>query len=104
MFVGPGEEVYEGMIIGENSRGEDMDLNVTKEKKLNNIRSSTGEELVRLTPPKVMALEQSLEWMQADECVEVTPDAVRLRKVVLDQVARAREAKRTKNERLEAKS
>ncbi|HUG85407.1 MAG TPA: translational GTPase TypA [Euzebya sp.] len=103
MFVGPGEAVYEGMIVGENSRGEDMDLNVTKEKKLNNIRSSTGEELVRLTPPKVMALEQSLEWMRADECVEVTPDAIRLRKVELDQVARAREAKRTKNERLEVK-
>jgi GTP-binding protein len=102
MFVGPGEDVYEGMIIGENSRGEDMDLNVTKEKKLNNIRSSTGEELVRLTPPKIMALEQALEWMRGDECVEVTPEAVRLRKVQLDQVARAREAKRTKNERLDA--
>ncbi|CAN5154870.1 translational GTPase TypA [soil metagenome] len=103
MFIKPGDEVYEGMIIGENARGEDMDLNVTKEKKLNNIRSSTGEELVRLTPPKLMALEQSLEWMQVDECVEVTPEAVRLRKVELDQVHRARDAKRTKNERLEAK-
>ncbi len=97
MFVGPGEEVYEGMVIGENSRGEDMDLNVTKEKKLNNIRSATGEELVRLTPPKVMALEQSLEWMRGDECVEVTPDAIRLRKVELDQVARARSAKKAKS-------
>jgi GTP-binding protein len=98
MFIGPGEEVYEGMVIGENARSEDMDVNVTKEKKLTNVRSSTGEELVRLTPPKVMALEQSLEWIRADECVEVTPDAVRLRKVDLDQVARARAAKRAKHD------
>ncbi|WP_370325500.1 translational GTPase TypA [Euzebya sp.] len=98
MFVKPGEEVYEGMIVGENARGEDMDINVTKEKKLNNIRSATGEELVRLTPPKVMALEQCLEWIRGDECVEVTPDAVRLRKVELDQVQRAREAKRAKHD------
>ena len=97
MFVGPGEDVYEGMIIGENARAEDMDLNITKEKKLNNIRSATGEELVRLTPPKVMALEQALEWIRGDECVEVTPDAIRLRKVELDQTQRAREAKRAKN-------
>ncbi|MEE8601163.1 translational GTPase TypA [Euzebya tangerina] len=102
MFVGPGEEVYEGMIVGENSRAEDMDLNVTKEKKLNNIRSATGEELVRLTPPKKMALEQSLEWMRGDECVEVTPDAVRLRKVDLDQVTRARAARQAKSDRLDA--
>lgn len=98
MFVGPGEDVYEGMIVGENARSEDMDLNVTKEKKLNNIRSATGEELVRLTPPKVMALEQALEWMRGDECVEVTPDAIRLRKVELDQNLRARQAKRAKND------
>jgi GTP-binding protein len=97
MFIGPGEE-DEGMVIGENARSEDMDVNVTKEKKLTNVRSSTGEELVRLTPPKVMALEQSLEWIRADECVEVTPDAVRLRKVDLDQVARARAAKRAKHD------
>ena len=98
MFVGPGEEVYEGMIIGENARAEDMDVNITKEKKLTNVRSATGEELVRLTPPKVMALEQSLEWMRGDECVEVTPDAIRLRKVELDQTTRARETKRAKND------
>jgi GTP-binding protein len=98
MFVGPGEEVYEGMIVGENARSEDMDINVTKEKKLTNIRSSTGEELVRLTPPKVMALEQSLEWIRADECVEVTPEAIRLRKVELDQVVRGRAAKRAKHD------
>jgi GTP-binding protein len=100
MFVGPGADVYEGMIVGENARSEDIDINVTKEKKLNNIRSSTGEELVRLTPPKVMALEQSLEWMRGDECVEVTPDAIRLRKVELDQIARARATKRAKNDAL----
>ncbi|MGI9018712.1 MAG: translational GTPase TypA [Euzebya sp.] len=102
MFIGPGEEVYEGMVVGENSRGDDMDINVTKEKKLNNIRSSTGEELVRLTPPKVMALEQSLEWMRIDECVEVTPDAVRLRKVDMDQLSRSRAARQAKSERLDA--
>ncbi len=102
MFVGPGEEVYEGMIVGENSRAEDMDLNVTKEKKLNNIRSATGEELVRLTPPKVMALEQALEWMRGDESVEVTPEAVRLRKVEMDQASRARFARQAKSDRLDA--
>ena len=97
MFIRPGDEVYEGMVVGENARAEDMDVNVTKEKKLSNVRSSTGEELVRLTPPKEMALEQALEWIRADECVEVTPDAVRLRKVELDQTVRGRMAKRARH-------
>ena len=94
MFVPPGVEVYEGMIVGENTRGEDMDVNPTKEKKLTNMRSSTGEELVRLVPHKEMSLEQALEFIREDECVEVTPRTVRLRKVVLDRAERARTTKR----------
>jgi GTP-binding protein len=83
LFVEPTTEVYEGMLVGENSRGDDMDVNITKEKKLTNIRSSTSEELERLVPPRRLSLEQSLEFCREDECVEVTPQAVRLRKVVL---------------------
>src|SRR5881398_2888993 len=83
MFVGPGTEVYEGMIVGENSRADDLDVNATKEKKLTNMRSSTGEELVRLIPHRQLSLEQALEFCRDDECVEVTPSAVRLRKAVL---------------------
>ncbi len=90
MFVGPGTEVYEGMIVGENARADDMDVNPTKEKKLTNMRSSTGDELVRLIPHRVLSLEQALEFCREDECVEVTPVTVRLRKVVLDATARAR--------------
>src|SRR5690606_6133766 len=72
-FVGPTTEVYEGMIVGENSRADDMDVNITKEKKLTNMRSSTGEELERLTPPWLLSLEEALEFCREDECVEVTP-------------------------------
>ena len=96
MFVGPGVGVYEGMIVGENSRADDMDINPTKEKKLNNIRSSTAEAFEKLIPPRVLSLEQALELIAEDECVEVTPASVRLRKVVLDQTIRARSAKRAK--------
>ncbi len=94
LFVEPGTEVYQGMIVGENSRSDDMDVNITKEKKLTNIRSSTAEELERLVPPRRLSLEQALEFCREDECVEVTPDAVRLRKVVLDPAARGRLARR----------
>jgi len=97
-FVGPGEEVYEGMVVGENNRAEDMDINITKEKKLNNIRSSTGDELERLTPPRRLTLEESLEFAAEDECVEVTPEKVRIRKVILDQTERARAAARAKRQ------
>jgi GTP-binding protein len=90
MFVGPGTEVYEGMIVGENSRQDDMDVNPTKEKKLTNMRSSTGEELVRLIPPRQLSLEQALEFCREDECVEVTPATVRLRKVELAAETRAK--------------
>jgi GTP-binding protein len=88
MFVAPGTEVYEGMIVGENARAEDLDVNATKEKKLTNIRSSTAEELVRLIPPRPMSLEQALEFIREDECIEVTPESVRLRKLVLSATTR----------------
>jgi GTP-binding protein len=94
LFVGPGEEVYEGMIVGENARSEDMDVNPTKEKKLTNIRQSTAEELVRLIPKTQLALEQALEFIREDECVEVTPSAVRLRKVLLSKQERQKASRR----------
>ena len=83
LFVGPGVDVYEGMVIGENARAEDMDVNATKEKKLTNMRSSTADELVRLIPPRPLSLEQALEFIRNDECVEVTPSSIRLRKTEL---------------------
>ena len=97
-FVKPGDAVYEGMVVGENSRAEDMDVNITKEKKLNNIRSSTAEELERLTPPRQLSLEESLEFAREDECVEITPEIVRIRKVELDQTLRARAVARLKRQ------
>jgi GTP-binding protein len=96
LFVGPGVEVYEGMIIGENARPDDMDVNPTKEKKLTNIRSSTAERFEKLIPPRPLSLEQALELIADDECVEVTPESVRLRKATLDRTVRARAAKRSK--------
>ena len=97
LFVAPGDEVYEGMIVGENPRQEDMDVNPTKEKKLTNVRSSTGDELERLIPPRLMSLEQSLEFCRGDECLEVTPKTVRIRKVILDANERAKVRSRAKN-------
>jgi GTP-binding protein len=97
MFVGPGTEVYEGMIVGENSRSDDMDVNPTKEKKLTNMRSSTGDVLVPLIPHKQLSLEQALEFCREDECVEVTPSAVRLRKVLLAQTDRVRSQRKSKS-------
>jgi GTP-binding protein len=94
MFVGPGTEVYEGMIVGENSRQDDMDDNPTKEKKLTNMRSSTGDELVRLIPHRQLSLEQALEFCREDECVEVTPATVRIRKVQLAATDRAKSRSR----------
>jgi GTP-binding protein len=94
LFVGPGEEVYEGMIAGENARADDMDVNPTKEKKLTNMRQSTAEELVRLIPKSQLSLEQALEFIREDECVEVTPASVRLRKVILPQQERMRASRR----------
>ncbi len=90
LFVGPGEEVYEGMIVGENSRADDLDVNAVKEKHLTNMRSSTSDELVRLVPKHELSLDQALEFLREDESVEVTPLNVRLRKTVLDQTARTK--------------
>jgi GTP-binding protein len=88
LFVGPGEEVYEGMIIGENARSEDLDVNPVKEKHLTNMRSSTADVLVRLNAHRKLSLDEALEWVREDECVEVTPVSVRMRKVELDKVQR----------------
>jgi GTP-binding protein len=93
LFVEPGDEVYEGMIVGENSRAEDLDVNAVKEKHLTNMRSSTADELVRLVPKRELSLDQAMEFLRADECVEVTPHSVRLRKVTLDKTQRMREAR-----------
>jgi len=96
MFVGPGEDVYEGMIVGENARAEDMDVNPTREKKLTNMRQSTAEEFTRLIPKRTLTLEQALEFLREDECVEVTPQNVRLRKALLRQQDRAKAARRVR--------
>src|SRR2546421_8169883 len=89
LFVGPRAELYEGMVVGENARAEDLDVNASKEKKLTNMRSATADELVRLIPPRPLSLEQALEFIRDDECVEVTPKSIRLRKVMLDATKRA---------------
>jgi GTP-binding protein len=99
MFVGPGTEVFEGMIVGENSRSDDMDVNPTKEKKLTNMRQSSGDVLVPLIPHRQMSMEQALEFCREDECVEVTPSAVRLRKVVLAAQDREKLRSRAKGPR-----
>ncbi|NIH87294.1 GTP-binding protein [Amycolatopsis granulosa] len=96
-FVEPGAEVYEGMVVGENPRAEDLDINITKEKKLTNMRSSTGDELERLARPRKLGLEEALEFCAVDECVEVAPNAVRVRKVTLELTQRAKERSRAKS-------
>jgi GTP-binding protein len=96
LFVGPGEEVYEGMIVGENARADDLDVNATKEKHLTNIRSSTADVLVRLVPHRQLSLDQALEFLREDESVEVTPARVRLRKAVLDATERAKRSRRAR--------
>jgi GTP-binding protein len=96
LFIKPGDELYEGMIVGENARSEDLDVNAAKEKKLTNMRSSTAEELVRLIPPRPLSLEQALELIRDDDCVEVTPESIRLRKVELSAQKRQTAASRAK--------
>ncbi|WP_027942984.1 translational GTPase TypA [Amycolatopsis taiwanensis] len=96
-FVEPGADVYEGMVVGENPRAEDLDINITKEKKLTNMRSSTGDELERLARPRKLGLEEALEFCSVDECVEVGPEAIRVRKVTLDGAQRAKERSRAKS-------
>ncbi|MBB3050677.1 GTP-binding protein [Prauserella isguenensis] len=95
-FVEPGAEVYEGMVVGENPRAEDLDINITKEKKLTNMRSATGDELERLARPRKLGLEEALEFCSSDECVEVAPKVVRVRKMTLDGPQRAKERSRAK--------
>ena len=93
LFIGPGEEVYEGMIIGENARAEDMDVNATKEKQQTNMRAASADVLERMAPPKRLSLEAAVEFLREDECVEVTPESVRLRKVELDKLKRQKAAR-----------
>ena len=100
LFVAPNDEVYGGMIVGENPRSEDMDVNICKEKKLTNGRAAASDDTIRLTPPRTLSLEQALEYIAEDECVEVTPAIVRLRKTILDSGERARNLKKIKQERL----
>src|SRR5690606_31779750 len=97
-FVQPTQEVYEGMVVGENSRNEDMDVNITKEKKLTNMRQSTADNFESMTPPRQLTLEESLEFCREDECVEVTPEVIRIRKVELDSIARGRATARAKKQ------
>ena len=101
-FVQPGDEVYEGMVVGENPRSEDMDVNITKEKQLTNMRSSTADTFEKLDVPRQLTLEECLEFAREDECVEVTPEVVRIRKVILDQTERARAASRLKRQNANA--
>ena len=93
MMVGPGTDVYMGMIVGENSRAGDMDVNICREKKLTNMRASSSDETVKLTPHRVLSLEHALEFIASDECVEVTPKHIRLRKVFLDPHDRVKAAR-----------
>ena len=92
LFIGPGEKVYAGMVIGQNGRGEDIELNVCKTKHLTNTRSSSADEALRLTPPRILSLEQALEFIDTDELLEITPDSLRIRKKILDPTLRKRSA------------
>ena len=92
LFIGPGTKVYSGMVVGQNGRGEDIELNVCKKKQLTNTRSSSADEALRLTPPKVLSLEQALEFIDTDELLEVTPNSLRIRKKILDPTLRKRAA------------
>ena len=96
LFVCPNQDVYAGQVIGENTRELDMDVNPCKKKHVTNMRSSSSDEAVRLTPPRIFSLEQALEWINDDELVEVTPESIRMRKTILDRNARANAAKNKK--------
>ena len=93
MFISPGQQVYEGMIVGENARDIDMDINPCKKKNVTNMRTYASDEAIRLTLPRILSLEQALEYINDDELVEVTPENIRLRKAILDRTARGRAAK-----------
>jgi GTP-binding protein len=96
LFVGPGEEVYEGMVVGENARADDLDVNAVREKKLTNMRAAGSDETVKLVPARRLSLDQALEFIRDDECVEVTPGAVRLRKLTLDATQRMKDSRARK--------
>jgi GTP-binding protein len=98
LFIAPREELYEGMIVGENARADDLDVNATKEKKLTNMRAASSDDFVRLIPPRPLSLEQALEFIRSDECVEVTPKSIRLRKVELSAGKRQTASSRKKRE------
>ena len=100
LFVKPGDELYEGMVVGENARAEDLDVNASKPKRLTNMRASSADELVRLIPPRILSLEQALEFIRDDEAIEVTPQSIRLRKVELSASKRQTTASRSKRDRL----
>ena len=95
LFIGPGEKVYSGMVVGQNGKAEDIELNVCKKKQLTNTRSSSADEALRLTPPRILSLEQALEFIDTDELLEVTPKSLRIRKKILDPTQRKRAAMRT---------
>ena len=97
MFIGPGVEVYAGMIVGQCNRNEDMSVNVCKRKQLTNMRAAGSDEAIRLAPPKVLSLEQSMEYLADDELLEVTPKSLRMRKRILDHSARMRAASKAKS-------
>ena len=97
LFISPGDELYEGMIVGENARADDLDVNAVREKHLTNMRSATGDVLERLVPARKLSLDQAMEFLRADEAVEVTPDAIRLRKSVLDKVGRTKAARHARS-------
>ena len=101
LFIGPGVEVYEGMVVGENARGQDMPINICKKKHLTNIRSAGGDMEIRLTPPRRMSLDEAIEYLSDDELLEVTPEAFRIRKRILNTTERGRLTKKAK-EALEA--
>jgi len=97
LFISPTDKIYAGMIVGENAREGDLDVNVCKKKHLTNMRASTSDETIRLTPPRTFTLEQAMEYIEEDELVEVTPDSIRMRKKILDKSDRGRMAKRGKD-------
>ena len=92
LFIGPGEQVYSGMVVGQNPKAEDIELNVCKKKQLTNTRSSSADEALRLTPPRILSLEQALDFIDTDELLEVTPTSLRIRKKILDPTLRKRAA------------
>jgi GTP-binding protein len=102
LFIGPGANLYEGMIVGENNKGNDLVVNATKEKKLTNMRASGSDEAIRLTPPKIMTLELALEYIEDDELVEITPKSIRLRKRILNAIER-KSVTRSQRQSLEAR-